>query len=193
MGGGRRRDDTVARVEAIAAGQEMAAHYAALASRGDAAIDAVSRVFAAGCPAGRHRNDWDADLVGVYIHVADHDPAPLVARVLAADPATGDLMYALGQCSHPDIGAALGALLDDGRREVRKGAAIALGRRGDPRALEPLLELLRGRYLDFAVLQAVANFDDPRVVEPLEALLARPRPAGVERVARETLARVRGA
>jgi HEAT repeat protein len=169
----------------------MSEAYAALAPHGDAAIDAVLEVLREGCPDDRHRNDWHADLTGAFMHVADVDPWPLVERIRAS--ALGDMMFALTHCRHPDAPAALAALLDHERRQIRDAAVVALGRRKDPRALEPLVAMLGRRRVDFSALEAAAGYDDPRLVAPLEAILARPQTAGVERVAREILARHRGA
>jgi HEAT repeat protein len=60
------------------------------------------------------------------------------------------------------------------RSDVDKIAAEALGQIGDPRAVEPLIELMqhsKNHYSIVAAINALSNFKDDRIIEPLTSAL----------------------
>jgi HEAT repeat protein len=64
--------------------------------------------------------------------------------------------------------------LESGKKEVRDAAAEALGKIGDPRAIEPLSKALRYNYygdLSIVAIKALGNIPDSSIIEPIcEAL-----------------------
>lgn len=127
---------------------------------------------------------------------AVNDPYPLVqADALAGlaalgDPAAGELartwllhynsglraaaIDALGILKAQDCVEPLIAMLTDPNGSVRCSAARALGEIGDPRAVAPLLELLKYEYapaIRTEVVTALGQFDNPQVTDTLLAML----------------------
>ncbi|MHB8898516.1 MAG: HEAT repeat domain-containing protein [Thermoguttaceae bacterium] len=106
------------------------------------------------------------------------DVLPLVEGLYAEDSA--DRAWAASRLKHlgPAAGRAVPYLADilaDGNWQVRREAAEALGKAGDLRAVEPLIEVLGNRDGDWSVRAAAARslgqLGDPRAVAPLAALL----------------------
>jgi HEAT repeat protein len=104
-----------------------------------------------------------------------HDPAipAALVRLLGAEEARHDVVEAIvrfGSSAVPLLIEQLRA----GDLDTRRAAVVALGRIGDRRAVEPLIELLQERYRDLwvPVASALARLGDARAFEPLLALLA---------------------
>jgi HEAT repeat protein len=74
----------------------------------------------------------------------------------------------LGESKDPDV---FDALMDalNARRDYYsfEGAIVALGRLGDPRALEPLVQILEHPSFALDAARALGKLGDPRAVEPL--------------------------
>jgi HEAT repeat protein len=85
------------------------------------------------------------------------------------------LLGALGRIKSPAISELLIAALDDAQVEVRLEAARVLGARKDPRAVPRLIQAVAegGPYQAFYI-QMLGEIGDPRAFEPLQDLLAAP-------------------
>jgi HEAT repeat protein len=75
---------------------------------------------------------------------------------------------------------ALVGLLEHGSRRTRRAAARALGKLGDPRAVDPLSAALEAAYgedegLPPLIVTALGELNDPRTVDPLKRVLAERR------------------
>lgn len=85
---------------------------------------------------------------------------------------------ALGDTNDPQATGLLLELLNDPSDDIRREAVMALGKIGDPRAIEPLINKLNS---DDKVRRACAwslrRFDDPRIVEPFLKLIDDPDPS----------------
>jgi len=73
------------------------------------------------------------------------------------------------------LNALIAALVSDEEVAVPRGAAMALGRTGEARAIEPLCEALREEHSSVrrAAALALGTLGDPRATEPLLQALAK--------------------
>jgi HEAT repeat protein len=85
------------------------------------------------------------------------------------------LLSALGRIKTPSISELLIAALDDPQVEIRLEAARVLGVRKDQRAVPRLLQAVEeGGSYQFFYIQTLGEIGDPRAFEPLQNLLAAP-------------------
>jgi HEAT repeat protein len=85
------------------------------------------------------------------------------------------LLGALGRVNSPAISELLIAALDDPRVEIRAEAARVLGVRKDRRAVARLLQAVdEGGPYQFVYIRVLGEIGDPRAFEPLRDLLAAP-------------------
>lgn len=69
--------------------------------------------------------------------------------------------------------AELLSYLDEGGTGLRAAAGCALALRGDPRALDALVECLKVKDLRYPCLEALRRLDDRRAVEPVRAIFEK--------------------
>ncbi|MEK6678529.1 MAG: HEAT repeat domain-containing protein [Nitrospirota bacterium] len=84
-------------------------------------------------------------------------------------------------------------MLKDKNEDVRVNVAIALGKIGDPRAVEPLIIVLKDEDEDvrFSSALALGNIKDPRAVEPLIVALNKKEEEVLRRSAAEALGNIK--
>jgi HEAT repeat protein len=70
----------------------------------------------------------------------------------------------------PEIRQALTDRLDDTDRETRSEAVVGLANRGDPRAFEPTVDLLRADVVGRMAIVAAAALADVRLLDDLRGL-----------------------
>ncbi len=81
----------------------------------------------------------------------------------------------LGDARSPLVVERLEELLDDPNPLIRKEAIISLGKIGDQRTVEPLLQRLgREESMDEYIIEALGRLKNPRAVEPLIGFLSSP-------------------
>lgn len=82
-------------------------------------------------------------------------------------------------------------MLKDKDEDVRVNVAIALGKIGNPRAVEPLIIALKDEDVRFSSALALGDIKDPRAVEPLIVALNKKEEEVLRRSAAEALGNIK--
>jgi HEAT repeat protein len=112
------------------------------------------------------------------------DEAPDVREAAAA---------AIAACNTPESNDILSLLLNDYQPAVRQAAALALARRGDARALQPLIRLAAENTADLEhVAEELSNFNDRPAAEALIAIISESSNSAARLAAVRGLAQIGG-
>ncbi len=82
-----------------------------------------------------------------------------------------DTFHALVEMGPDAVETLIATLQDDPNADVRTCAVCALGRIGDKRAVEPLIDVMRDKEIRGVAVRWLSEFDDPRVLPAMETAL----------------------